>query len=49
MAEESKEAEKLRIEINRLSLRITREQGGQAVCDALEAKLEALKDAYSLT
>lgn len=32
----------LRVAINRLSLRIVRETGGQAVCDRLERELAAL-------
>lgn len=34
--------EALRIAINRLSLRIVRELGGQAACDRLEREMAAL-------
>lgn len=42
-------SEKLRVEINRIAVRIVNELGGQAKCDELEAKLESLKLEYALT
>lgn len=41
--------EKLRMDINRLAVRISNEQGTQAKFDELEAKLEALHLEYALT